>query len=117
MSVGPVPDAMQAPRAQSGERHRITTKGLTCPLATPPAFITSSGPSVPLTRVTRRRSGASRPSTRQPELTGPALIAEIGDEAWAAVELRSGRTIADPFRPSAEIAALARASANLRLAA
>ena len=53
----------------------------------------------------------------QPELTGPALIAEIGDEAWAAVELRSGRTIADPFRPSAEIAALARASANLRLAA
>ena len=53
----------------------------------------------------------------QPEFTGPALIAEIGDEAWAAVELRSGRTIADPFRPSASIAALARASADLRIAA
>jgi hypothetical protein len=53
----------------------------------------------------------------QPELTGPVLIAEVGDEPWAAVELHSGRTVADPFRPSAQIAELARARANLGLAA
>ena len=53
----------------------------------------------------------------QPELTGPVLLAEVGDEPWAAVELRSGRTVADPFRPSAEIAAFARARADLGLAA
>ena len=53
----------------------------------------------------------------QPELTGPTLIAEVGNEPWAAVELRSGRTVADPFRPSAEIAAFARARADLELAA
>jgi hypothetical protein len=53
----------------------------------------------------------------QPEIVGPALIAEVGDEPWAAVELRSGRSVADPFRPSAEIAALARARADLGLAA
>ncbi len=47
----------------------------------------------------------------QPDLAGPVLIAEVGDEPWAAVELRSGRTVADPFRPSAEVAALARARA------
>ena len=54
----------------------------------------------------------------QPDLTGPTLIAEIGDEAWAAVELQSGRTVADPFRPSAQIAAIASARATvLRIAA
>ena len=35
------------------------------------------------------------------------LIAELGEEPWAAVELRSGRTVADPFRPSAAVAAIA----------
>ena len=53
----------------------------------------------------------------QPEIVGPALIAEVDHEPWAAVELRSGRTVADPFRPSAEIAAFARARANLEFAA
>lgn len=54
----------------------------------------------------------------QPDLVGPVLIAEVGDEAWAAVEVRSGRTVADPFRPSADVAALVRArAAGLRLAA
>ena len=53
----------------------------------------------------------------QPELAGSALIAEVGDEPWAAVELRTGRTVADPFRPSADIAAFARARAGLRIAA
>ena len=48
----------------------------------------------------------------QPALTGPALIAEIADEPWAAVEIASGRTLADPFRPSAAVAALTRAHAD-----
>jgi hypothetical protein len=43
--------------------------------------------------------------------SGPVLIAEVGDEPWAAVEMRSGRTVADPFRPSAAIAAIARMAA------
>ena len=54
----------------------------------------------------------------QPDLVGPVVVAEVGDEPWAAVEISSGRTVADPFRPSAEVAALARArAAGLRLAA
>ena len=54
----------------------------------------------------------------QPDLEGPVVVAEVGDEPWAAVEVRSGRTVADPFRPSAEVAALARArAAGLRHAA
>ena len=54
----------------------------------------------------------------QPDLVGAVVIAEVGDEPWAAVEISSGRTVADPFRPSAEVAALARArAAGLRLAA
>lgn len=48
----------------------------------------------------------------QADLRGPVLIAEVGAEPWAAVELRSGRTIADPFRPSAPLAAIARMSAG-----
>ena len=47
----------------------------------------------------------------QSDLSGPVLIAEVGDEPWAAVEMRSGRTVADPFRPSAAIAAIARKAA------
>lgn len=54
----------------------------------------------------------------QPDLVGAVVIAEVGDEPWAAVEISSGRTVADPFRPSAGVAALARArAAGLRLAA
>jgi hypothetical protein len=34
---------------------------------------------------------------------GPALVAEIGDELWAAVSLNDGATMADPFRPSSEL--------------
>lgn len=50
----------------------------------------------------------------QPALSGPVLIAEVGEEPWAAVEMRSGRTVADPFRPSAAVAAIARISALAR---
>lgn len=33
----------------------------------------------------------------------PALVAEVGDEIWAAVSLRDQRVVADPFRPSGAV--------------
>lgn len=33
----------------------------------------------------------------------PALVAQVGDEIWAAVSLRDQRVVADPFRPSGAI--------------
>ena len=38
----------------------------------------------------------------------PHLLAFVGEELWAAVSLSSGEVISDPFRPSAEVAALIR---------
>lgn len=37
---------------------------------------------------------------------GPALLAESGGELLAAVPLGGGRSLADPFRPTAEVVAL-----------
>lgn len=37
---------------------------------------------------------------------GPALIAEVGDRPLAALPLGSGRPLADPFEPTAELVAL-----------
>jgi hypothetical protein len=34
---------------------------------------------------------------------GPLLLAEVGGMPWAAVALVTGATIADPFRPTAEL--------------
>jgi hypothetical protein len=34
---------------------------------------------------------------------GPALVAEVGDELWAAISLEDHGMMADPFRPSAEL--------------
>lgn len=39
-------------------------------------------------------------------LSGPALIAESGSRMLAALPLGSGRPIADPFEPTAELVAL-----------
>jgi hypothetical protein len=36
-------------------------------------------------------------------LRQPALLAEVGDEIWAAVSLHDSRVVADPFRPSGAI--------------
>jgi hypothetical protein len=44
---------------------------------------------------------------------GETLVAEMGDELWAAIELDSGATIADPFRPSGELVDLLRLRAEL----
>jgi len=40
--------------------------------------------------------------------TGDILLGELAGELWAAVEVESGATIADPFRPSAAVAELLR---------
>jgi hypothetical protein len=40
---------------------------------------------------------SSRPLSR------PALVAEVGDEIWAAISLHDHRVIADPFRPSGAV--------------
>jgi hypothetical protein len=40
--------------------------------------------------------------------TGDLLLAEMGEELWAAVSLDTGAAIADPFRPSGEIVELLR---------
>jgi hypothetical protein len=37
---------------------------------------------------------------------GAALVAEVGDELWAAVSLTDGALMGDPFRPSGELLAL-----------
>jgi hypothetical protein len=39
-------------------------------------------------------------------LDGDVLVAEVGDELWAAMEATSGRSIADPFRPSGNLVEL-----------
>lgn len=45
--------------------------------------------------------------------TGDALLAEVGDELWAALELDSGAAIADPFRPSGDLVDLLRLRSSL----
>jgi hypothetical protein len=37
----------------------------------------------------------------------PLLLAFVGDELWVALSLRTGAVVCDPFRPSADVAALA----------
>jgi hypothetical protein len=40
--------------------------------------------------------------------TGDVLVAEVGGELWAAVEVETGAAIADPFRPSGDLVTLLR---------
>ena len=40
--------------------------------------------------------------------TGDVLLAEMGDELWAAVSIDTGATVADPFRPSGDLVELLR---------
>ena len=39
-------------------------------------------------------------STRAPR--GAVLVADVGDETWAALSLDDGHAVSDPFHPSAE---------------
>jgi hypothetical protein len=61
----------------------------------------------------RRASDADAPalnrlaaldSARPP--SGDVLVAEVGSELWAAVEVKSGTAVADPFRRSGELVEL-----------
>ena len=47
-------------------------------------------------------SGLAQLDSSRP-LRQPALVAEVGDEIWAAVSLRDQRVVADPFRPSGAV--------------
>ena len=67
----------------------------------------------------RRASAADTPSLARlaaldsaTSLTGDVLLAEIGGEPWAALEVDTGATIADPFRPSADLVELLRLHAK-----
>ena len=40
--------------------------------------------------------------------TGDVLLAEIGDELWAALSLDTGHAVADPFRRSGDLVELLR---------
>jgi hypothetical protein len=40
--------------------------------------------------------------------TGEVLLAEMGDELWAAISVDTGAAIADPFRPSGDLVDLLR---------
>jgi hypothetical protein len=44
--------------------------------------------------------------------TGDVLVGEVGGELWAALEIDSGRVIADPFRPSGELVELLQLNAR-----
>ena len=55
----------------------------------------------PATPTPQRSSGWPR-STPAAGPRGDVLIAEVGDELWAAVSLKDGHHIADPLRPSAD---------------
>jgi hypothetical protein len=40
--------------------------------------------------------------------TGDLLLAEMGDELWAALSVDTGHAVADPFRPSGDLVDLLR---------
>jgi hypothetical protein len=50
-------------------------------------------------------------SAREPR--GDVLVAEVGSELWAAVEVESGAAVADPFRPSGDLVELLRFRAGV----
>jgi hypothetical protein len=49
-----------------------------------------------------------------PAILGPALVAEVGGRIVAALGLRSGTRIADPFVPTADLLALLELHARSR---
>src|SRR4051794_36215299 len=46
--------------------------------------------------------------SQRPLADGPVLLAEIGDQVVAAIDVKTSRTIADPFRPTADVVDLLR---------
>jgi hypothetical protein len=63
----------------------------------------------------RRASQTDRPSLRELAVldssrapSGEVLVAQVGSELWAAVEVETGAAVADPFRPSGDLVELLR---------
>jgi hypothetical protein len=53
-----------------------------------------------------------------PQLSGAVLVAEVAGEIWAAAEIDGTWVLADPFRPSGELALMvAQRAGDLRMAA
>jgi hypothetical protein len=53
-----------------------------------------------------------------PQLRGDVLVAEVGGEIWAAAEIHGAWVLADPFRPSGELAlTVAQRAGDMRAAA
>ena len=53
-----------------------------------------------------------------PQLRGDVLVAEAGGEIWAAAEIHGAWVLADPFRPSGELALMvAQRAGDIRAAA
>jgi hypothetical protein len=53
-----------------------------------------------------------------PKLSGAVLLAEVEGEIWAAAEIEGTWVLADPFRPSGELALMvAQRAGDLRMAA
>src|SRR5262245_55611244 len=62
------------------------------------------------------RTHSQLDSSREPR--AEILVADVGGELWAAISVDDRHTVADPFRPTAEIVALLKARARqLRRAA
>ena len=55
-----------------------------------------------LPRDTDALTGLAQLDSSRP-LRQPVLVAEVGEELWAAVSLNDQRVVADPFRPSGAI--------------
>jgi hypothetical protein len=75
--------------------------------------MTTARKETPMTIAIRRATESDRPALERlaaldsaPAPTGEVLIAEVGDEPQAAIEVASGATIADPFRPTAHLVEL-----------
>jgi hypothetical protein len=73
--------------------------------AAKPAPAASSSPRVAIRRVTAADRAVQRLAVLDSArpLLGDALIAEVGGEPQAAIEIATGTAVADPFRPTAHL--------------
>jgi hypothetical protein len=84
----------------------MSLRSLTGPTKNPRPQRTGPAPSLTIRHATADDADALRrlaqlDSARQPQ--GAVLVAEVGGEPWAAISLQDFHTVADPFRPSAEL--------------
>ena len=88
------------------------------PGGTQPAAGRRPSPSVARTPTTRRRWPGWPPSTPTRSSSGDVIVAEVAGDIWAAAEIDGAWVLADPFRPSGELAlTVAQRAGDLRVAA